>query len=146
MSSPSTIHPNSLIPLCDGRPGLRRGLAAEIREPSAVVGPVPSPGGSSPTLNPGQKTQDSPAAILDFIASSEALDRYNEIIMASGWRLENYRRNPVFQNAHQYGDVIFTLGKALITEVRRGLRSIPSPDGQSGSDGEGQGKGGTVRE
>src|SRR5436190_5541940 len=127
MSSPSTIHPNSLIPLCDGRPGLRRGLQAEIREPSAVVGPVPSlgvvgpvpsPGGSSPTLDPGQKTQDSPAAILDFVASSEALDRYNEIIMASGWRLENYRRNPVFQNAHQYGDVIFTLGKALITEVR----------------------------
>ncbi len=32
----------------------------------------------------------------------------------------NYRRNPVFQNAHQYGDIIFTLGKALVTEVREG--------------------------
>jgi len=59
-------------------------------------------------------------AVLDFISSDETLDRYGEIIAASGWRLENYRRNPVFQNAHQYGDVIFTLGRALITEVREG--------------------------
>jgi hypothetical protein len=29
-----------------------------------------------------------------------------------------YRRNPVFQNAHNYGDILFTLGKALITDVR----------------------------
>jgi hypothetical protein len=61
----------------------------------------------------------SPAAILDFISSDETLDRYDEIIVASGWRLENYRRNPVFQNSHQYGDILFTLGKALITEVRQ---------------------------
>jgi len=32
--------------------------------------------------------------------------------------LDSYRRNPVFQNAHNYGDVIFTLGKAVSTEVR----------------------------
>src|SRR5205085_1677013 len=39
-------------------------------------------------------------------------------ILASGWQIGNYQRNPVFQNAHQYGDIIFTLGKAIITEVR----------------------------
>jgi hypothetical protein len=111
MPSPPTIHPNSLIPLHDGRPGLRRGLHAEIREPAAAElarASVPQPSTPQPSTSP----------ILDFIASSEALDRYGEIISAGGWRLENYRRNPVFQNAHQYGDVIFTLGKALITEVR----------------------------
>jgi hypothetical protein len=59
-----------------------------------------------------------PSPVLDFIASDETLDRYDEIIVAGGWRLDNYQRNPVFQNAHQYGDIIFTLGKALITEVR----------------------------
>jgi len=57
--------------------------------------------------------------ILDFIASDETLDRCDEMILAGGWRLDSYRRNPVFQNAHQYGDIIFTLGKALITEVRQ---------------------------
>src|ERR1043166_1698114 len=130
----------ALTPLHDGRLGLRRGFHAGVREP------IPSPDGQSGPdgerqgesersshLTPDTRhspTQDSvPASspdtrhsspILDFIASSEALDRYNEIISADGWRLDNYRRNPVFQNAHQYGDIIFTLGKALITEVRNG--------------------------
>ena len=55
---------------------------------------------------------------LDFTASDESIDRYGDIITASGWKLDAYRRNPVFQNAHQYDDVLHTLGKALITEVR----------------------------
>jgi hypothetical protein len=92
-----------LVTLCDGRPGLRRGLQAEILEPQQADGPDGS-GGVAP--------------VLDFIASSEAVDRYDEILTADGWQLENYRRNPVFQNAHQYGDILFTLGKALTTEVR----------------------------
>jgi phage head maturation protease len=85
-----------LIPLSDNRPGLRSLLQVEVREAEA-----------------------SPAsATLDFIASTATLDRYHEIIEPAGWRLDSYRRNPVFQNAHNYGDVIFTLGKALVTEVR----------------------------
>ena len=100
-----------LVRLCDGRPGLRGGLHMDIREPSPV-GPVPSPG-ASPAIS-----DNSCNSCLDFTASDETLDRYDEIISASGWRLENYQRNPVFQNAHKYGDIIFTLGKALITEVR----------------------------
>jgi len=79
----------------DGRVGLRSGLAVQTSLPQGDEAPV-----------------------IDFVASSQALDRYGEVIVASGWRLEAFRRNPVFQNAHQYGDVLFTLGKALITEVR----------------------------
>jgi len=86
-----------LVTLCDGRSGLRQGVQTTVREPAQA--------------EPNSST-------LDFIASSETLDRYDEIISADGWDLENYRRNPVFQNAHQYGDIIFTLGKALVTEVR----------------------------
>jgi HK97 family phage prohead protease len=55
---------------------------------------------------------------LDFVSSDETIDRYSEVISASGWKLDSYLRNPVFQNAHQYGDIIFTLGRALVTEVR----------------------------
>ena len=86
-----------LVPLCDGRIGLRGGLTATAEVPSDA-------------------SQDSP--VIDFVASTEAVDRYGEVIRAEGWRLDNYRRNPVFQNAHQYGDILFTLGRALITEVR----------------------------
>src|SRR5207247_1356476 len=57
---------------------------------------------------------------LDFVSSDETLDRYDEIISAYGWKLDTYKKNPVFQNAHQYGDILFTLGKALVTEVRAG--------------------------
>ena len=100
--SPVKVEPlDKLVTLCDGRCGLRTGLGAEIREP-------------------GDRAGDSGAAVLDFIASNDALDRCGEIIDPSGWQLGNYRRNPVFQNAHQYGDILFTLGKALITEVRAG--------------------------
>ena len=63
---------------------------------------------------------DHSAMCLDFVSSDSTLDRYGEIIQASGWKLENYQRNPVFQNSHQYGDILFTLGKALIMEVRGG--------------------------
>jgi len=74
-----------------------KGLRAEL--PVAVE---PDPGDSD---------------ILHIRASDETLDRYQEIIVASGWKLENYRRNPVIQNAHQYGDIIFTIGQALNTWV-----------------------------
>ena len=92
-----------LIPLHDSRPGLRTLLQVEVREATAAP-----ESGDSPA----------PAATLDFIASTATLDRYHEVIEPSGWRLDAYRRNPVFQNAHNYGDILFTLGKALITEVR----------------------------
>lgn len=91
-----------LITLSDGRPGRRALLETMARE----VSPAP----------PAQEG----AAVLEFTASNATLDRFCEVIEPAGWRLENYRRNPVFQNAHQYGDVIFTLGKALVTEVREG--------------------------
>src|SRR4051812_43754440 len=97
-----------LVTLCDGRSGLRSGLQVDIREPSPAVQSPPA----------DNENAASSSAILDFIASDETLDRADEIIAATGWRLESYRRNPVFQNAHQYGDVIFTLGKAILTEVR----------------------------
>ena len=95
-----------LIPLHDSRPGLRTLLQVEIREPAAA------PAGHGEGGAPGS------SATLDFIASTATLDRYHEIIEPAGWRLDSYRSNPVFQNAHNYGDILFTLGKALSTEVR----------------------------
>src|SRR5258708_4057171 len=90
-----------LIPLHDNRPGLRTLVQVEIRDLASESG------------NSG-----APSATLDFVASTATLDRYHEVIEPAGWRLDSYRRNPVFQNAHNYGDILFTLGKALFTEVR----------------------------
>ena len=71
---------------------------------------------SIPTEANGQTLAGS---IIDFVSSDETLDRYDEIIIAAGWRLENYRKNPVVLNAHNYGDILFTIGRALVTEVRQ---------------------------
>ena len=54
---------------------------------------------------------------LRFVASTAALDRYGEVIDPTGWQLGAYRQNPVFQNAHRYGDVLHTLGRATRVEV-----------------------------
>ena len=45
----------------------------------------------------------------------------------AGWHLDNYRQNPVVQNAHNYGSLSDTIGKSLITQVR-GLQSAGSHD------------------
>lgn len=55
--------------------------------------------------------------VLTMRASNERLDRYDEVIVAAGWKLDDYQRNPVIQNSHQYGDICFTIGKALKTVV-----------------------------
>lgn len=39
---------------------------------------------------------------FDAVASTEAIDRDNDIIRAKGWKLANYRKNPVLQFAHNY--------------------------------------------
>ena len=88
-----------LTPLSDGRQGLRSTIQTDVR--SALAG-----------------EEALPPYTLDFTSSDATLDRYGEIISPTGWNLETYRRNPVFQNSHQYGNIIFTLGKAVLTEVR----------------------------
>jgi len=106
--------PDRLIQLCDGRPGLRGGIRVTVQAPPA-----------DEIKNQNPKIQNTDPPILDFVSSDDTLDRYQEIITPAGWQLASYQRNPVFQNAHQYGDIIFTLGKALITEVRHGAPNSP---------------------
>lgn len=84
------------VKLCDGRTGLRGGLAVKATAPSEY--------GDKP--------------VIRFTASDETLDRYDEVVSIAGWKLEPYKRNPVFQNSHKYGDILFTLGKSLLTETK----------------------------
>ena len=70
-------------------------------------------------------------AVVDFRSSDETLDRYQEVITVAGWKLDNYRKNPVVQNAHSYCSVSDTIGKSLITEIRqdapRSTLDAPTP-------------------
>ncbi len=71
---------------------------------------------------------------IDFRSSDETLDRYDEMVTASGWQLDNYKKNPVVQNAHSYACLSDTIGKSLITEVRSGAPLSPA-----GAEGQGEG-------
>ena len=39
---------------------------------------------------------------MTFVASTEEVDRHGDVVAVSGWRLEAYRKNPVFLWAHDY--------------------------------------------
>lgn len=55
---------------------------------------------------------------LDFIGSDGRVDRYNEVIEPAGWQLENFRRNPVIPDCHNYDSVARILGRAESVELR----------------------------
>ena len=77
-----------LLPLGGGDKGLREAIRCQVKD---VVGEEP---------------------IMDFIASDETLDRYNELISADGWVLENFQRNPVIADCHDYSSITKILGRA----------------------------------
>lgn len=88
----------NFITLSDGQPGLRREIACEVRAPADAAG----------------------EPVLDYIASTPALDHYNEVIDQAGWDFSIFERNPVIVNSHNYSDVLHILGRAPLVEVREG--------------------------
>jgi HK97 family phage prohead protease len=50
---------------------------------------------------------------MNFVISTDEVDRHGDMIMAEGWRLESYRRNPVFLWAHDYARPV--IGRAVQT-------------------------------
>jgi HK97 family phage prohead protease len=85
-----------LITLNTGAQGLRGGLRCEVK---AVDGSEP---------------------VMDFVASDETLDRYDEVIKVTGWQLENFRANPVIPDCHDYSSIAKILGRATSVTVAEG--------------------------
>ena len=57
-----------------------------------------------------------PERVIRFRASDDTVDRYNEVIIAEGWDLEDYVKNPVVMQFHDYN--LWALGKAVAVGVR----------------------------
>lgn len=76
---------------------------------------LPSGPPSSPTWKesePGTET-DAP---MTFLISNEDVDRHGDVVLARGWRLDAYRRNPVFLWAHDYARPVIGRAQSVWAE------------------------------
>lgn len=87
-----------LVKLHNGETGLRGGLTCDVREPADA----------------GEKP------ILDFVATDETLDRYDEVIKLDGWQTERYLQNPVVPDCHCYHSIANILGRTISLSVADG--------------------------
>ena len=65
------------------------------------------------TIHPVIKVLDEVAGIVEYIASDESLDSYNEIVKASGARFNRFQKNAPFVDSHNYESIGCTLGKVI---------------------------------
>ncbi|MGA2788076.1 MAG: HK97 family phage prohead protease [Verrucomicrobiota bacterium] len=82
-----------LLTLNSGKAGLRGGLKCTVKD---VAGDAPQ---------------------LDFIATDETLDRYNEVVKLNGWQTDNYMANPVVPDCHDYSSIARILGRTVSLTV-----------------------------
>ena len=68
-------------------------------------GGVPAGTGCRMAVIPEIKAIDAEKRTVDFIISNEQPDREGDVIVASGWKLDNFRRNPVVPFAHDYASL-----------------------------------------
>ncbi len=52
-------------------------------------------------LTPTLRSIDEQARTIEFVASTESQDRYGDVIRVAGWKLDAYKKNPVFMFAHR---------------------------------------------
>lgn len=63
--------------------------------------------GSSNTYFKSASLSDKlPDGTYEFVASDETPDRYGDIVMADGWDLKNYRKNPIVLFGHQHNNPV----------------------------------------
>lgn len=60
------------------------------------------------------KQVDVAARKMTIIGTDETVDRDGDVIEMKGWQLENYRKNPVFLWAHNYGSVPLARSEKII--------------------------------
>jgi len=70
------------------------------------------------TLTPEIKVVSTAEATVDYIASDQAIDCYNEIIVAKGWRFTRFSKNSPFVDSHEYGCIDKLLGNVTSFEVK----------------------------
>ncbi len=74
-------------------------------------------------IKAGEVTGTDGDRMVTFVASTEDKDRDGEVILASAWQLDNYKKNPVVLWAHDYRG--FPVGKGPGIHVADGKLILP---------------------
>jgi hypothetical protein len=65
------------------------------------------------TLHPEVRVIDARNGLVEYVASDESLDSYREIIVASGWKFTNFKKNAPFVDSHDYYCIDKLLGRVV---------------------------------
>jgi hypothetical protein len=65
------------------------------------------------TLHPQIKVLDATQGIVEYIASNETIDCYQEIIRADGWQFNRFEKNAPFVDSHNYESIDCLLGRVI---------------------------------
>ena len=74
------------------------------------------------------KDLGSEEAAMTFVASTEEVDRHGDVVSVAGWKLDAYRKNPVFLWAHDYARP--AIGRS--TQVWTTLKETGETGGEAG--------------
>lgn len=68
-------------------------------------------------LFPEIRVLDEAKAIVEYVASDEAMDADQEVIVSSGWRFNKFMKNSPFLDSHNYTSIKSALGMVLDFQV-----------------------------
>ena len=100
----------------------RRGIAEAavvckwVAQPTAMTrgdAPIVRPGGFGAEFRNGGPEPSDAGGALTFVASTGAVDRHGDTVALDGWKLEEYRQNPVVLWAHDYRQPTIGLTEAV---------------------------------
>lgn len=64
-------------------------------------------------IHPEVRVTDEKAGLVEYVASDETVDSYKEVIRASGWRFDMFKRNAPFVDSHNYESIERQVGSVI---------------------------------
>ena len=69
-------------------------------------------------IHPVVRVLDEKQGVVEYVASTESLDSYNEIIRADGWLFDDFQRTRRSWTRHDYSSIEKCLGRVVDFEVK----------------------------
>ena len=69
-------------------------------------------------IHPETRVLSEKDGLVEYVASDETLDSYNEVISASGWKFDEFSRNSPFVDSHDYSTIANCLGRVVDFTVK----------------------------